>query len=50
MKKIMGMCIVPMLMVSIYSLALADAGVENFKVCFEFEAKNENGKNPHNGK
>ena len=48
MKKIM--CIIPVLMVSIYSLALADAGVENFKVSFEFEAKNENDKNPYKGK
>lgn len=50
MKKIMGMCIVPVLMVSIYSLAFADAGVESFEVSFEFEVKNENVKDSHNGK
>jgi len=51
MKKIMSMMgIVLVLMVSIYSLALADAGVENFEVSFEFEIKNENGKSPYNGR
>ena len=50
MKRIKSMYIVLVLMVSIYSLALADAGVENFEVSFEFEAKNEIGNGPHNGK
>ena len=39
----MSIGIVLVLMVSIYPLALADAGVEKFEVSFEFEAKNENG-------
>ncbi|MCJ2534320.1 MAG: hypothetical protein LN364_03685, partial [Candidatus Thermoplasmatota archaeon] len=41
MKKIMSMCMVLVLMISIYSLAIADDSVENFKVGFEFEAEND---------
>lgn len=41
MKKIMSMCMVLVLMISIYSLAIADDGVENFEVGFEFEAEND---------
>jgi len=41
MKKIMSMCMVLMLMVSICSLAFANAGVERPIVVFELEAKND---------
>lgn len=41
MKKIMSMCMVLVLMVSICSLAFANAGVERPIVVFELEAKND---------
>jgi len=41
MKKIMSMCMVLVLMVSICSLAFANAGVEDTIVVFEFEAEND---------
>lgn len=41
MKKIMSMCMVIVLMVSICSLAFANAGVEHPIVVFELEAKND---------
>lgn len=45
MNKILSkMCMVLMLMVSIYSLALADAGIENLAGSFKIEEKNKNGR------
>ena len=50
MKNNMSMYIGSVLMISIYSLALAGAGVKNFEVSYKFKTKNKNGKNFHNGK